>query len=66
MVRRCEPQPILLPELKPRRKVTSGQTILVRPLSTAEARFHCSVCDAIVLELGDRFCGYCGVRLRNR
>jgi hypothetical protein len=62
MLHSREPQPIILPLSRPRR-VSSGATVLVCPLSASAVRVRCGVCKAVGLEPGDRFCGYCGVRL---
>jgi hypothetical protein len=73
-IKQREPQPIILPHVKPRQQpvvqapVRSRQqqpvllpTILARPL--AEVQRFCGQCGTSV-EAGYCFCGQCGTRLR--
>jgi hypothetical protein len=55
-----EPQPILLPEVKPRNRVVLASTVIARPLP--RVRFRCTGCGNVA-GAGDCFCGYCGNRL---
>jgi rRNA maturation endonuclease Nob1 len=59
-----EPEPLLLPVVgRVRRRVASSPTAVVER-SVRRPRMCCGGCGQVVeLGSGDRFCGYCGVRL---
>jgi len=63
MIRRREPEPIVLPEKKVRKQVVLAPTVIALPLPRAQ--FRCAGCGSVA-KAGDRFCGHCGVLLSSR
>jgi rRNA maturation endonuclease Nob1 len=58
-----QPEPLLLPVVGARRRVVSLPTVIVER-SVRRPRVCCGGCgQTMELGRGDRFCGYCGVRL---
>jgi rRNA maturation endonuclease Nob1 len=64
-MKQCQPEPIVLPVVAAKRRVVSSfHTAVTVERYERRPRLICGGCSQIVeLGRGDRFCGYCGVRL---
>lgn len=64
-MKRGQPEPILLPVVAAkRREVSSLSTVVLARQPERRPRLSCGGCGQTVeLGRGDRFCGFCGVRL---